>query len=365
MKGAFMKPPNAKSKTPDDDLTIVIDGPKLLLSFAVLVATLCLFFIIGSIEGRRDRAETSAAAPDASQPQNKTSPEGFHKPECSIPSGFSTVSSLYKHGSDAEPSADQMARIHRLLPQGTRIHDLLRMDASLAFVLHQPQARVARATELTMFKFNREEVISRNLGAFCLIPDFMLLPDGRTIGMWTGGDPWDSLSLGTMLIEKDEIVYPEIEAEWFQAAREVILDEGVPVMVMLDTRFEFFDGICDDCIPVQRSIFELNPQNTWVDATSKHRRLVETWIRDDIDDLQEAKSSKEESMIARAALNIYLDSETAGITRKYKGMVKSALQEIGELHYIDLIDAASRRGCRIIEVMEGPPVSEDERRRLL
>jgi hypothetical protein len=46
-------------------------------------------------------------------------------------------------------------------------------------------------------------------------------------------------------------------------------------------------------------------------------------------------------------------------------MVQSALREIGELHYIDLIEAASRRGCRIIEVVEAPPVSEDERRRLL
>jgi hypothetical protein len=364
-----MEPPNAKSKTPDDDVTIVIDGPKLLLSFAVLVATLCLFFIIGSIEGRRDQAEEISSAPDTLKPQNKPSAEGFLQPECCIPPGFSTVSSLNEHAIDAKPSAEQMAQIHRLLPQGTRIHDLLRMDASLAFVLHQPRARLARATELTMFKFNREEVTSRNLGSFCLIPDFMLLPDGRAIGIWYenagGGNSWDSLSLGTMLIEKTEVVYPEIEADWFQVALEIMLDEGVPVMVMLDKRFEFFEGGCDACGPIQRSIFELNLQNTWVDATLKHRPLVETWIREDIDDLREAKSSKDESMIVRAALNIYLDSETAGITRKYKGMVQSALREIGELHYIDLIDTASRRGCRIIEVVEGPPVSEDERRRLL
>lgn len=57
--------------------------------------------------------------------------------------------------------------------------------------------------------------------------------------------------------------------------------------------------------------------------------------------------------------------EAAGSTRQYAGMVKGALREIGELHYIDLIDAASRQGCRIIEIAEDLPVSEDDWRRLI
>jgi hypothetical protein len=343
---------------PASDTIIVIDNRRLLLACAFLILTCGFFFAIGFYRGRRSHTNDNVPSSGTPHSRDKSAPDEFLEPECNIPFDLRTVSDPGSDHDDVQPTAGQMAQIYRLLPKETRIHDTLRIDAvpSLAFVLHQPQPHTSRATELTMFRFKKEGVDSENLGSFCFIPEFLLPPDGRAIGAWsenpTGGNAWSCSSLRTILIEKGEISYPDIESETWQAAKDLILDEDVPALIVLDTRFEFFEGLCHACSPIKRTIFELNRHGSWVDATSRHRRLVEKWIQEDIESLQEAVADKDEGEIGRAAMNIYLDAESAGSASRYRGTVKRALREIGWLHFIDLIEAANRRKCRIADVVE-------------
>jgi hypothetical protein len=363
MKGSLGASPG--SGTPDsgtsaeaslDDVTIVLDNRRLLIACSVLILICGVFFAVGFIAGRTDRRVDRGPTTSAPPAKIMTSPEGFLDPECHTPWNFSGVSDLEKHGDDVQPTAGQMAQIRRLLPRETRIHDMLRVDAvpPLAFVLHQPQPRTSRATELTMFRFKSGGMESEGLGSYCFIPDFLITPDGRAIGAWAenplGGNAWGCSSLKTMLVAKDDVLFPEIESETWQVAKDLILDEGVPVLLLLDTRFEFFSGLCHACSPIKTAIFELNRRGVWTDATARHRRLIREWIQEDIEVLQEAQAGKDETEIVTAALNLYLDAESAGCVPRYLSMVKRALNEIGWSHFAEMVDEAARRRCPLAKL---------------
>ena len=324
--------------------------------FAVTVTVFGLFFSLGYMRGRRDRSEAKAAPPAAAPSKDGRSIEGFLDPECNAPFGPDTFIGTEEREKSVQPTEEQMLQIRRLLPKDTRIHDSLRVDADppLAFVLHQPQPRTSRVIELTMFRFKKQKVESEDWGSYCFIPDFLTTPDGQAIGGWMenpyGGNAWGGSSLRTLLIKKDEIVHPEIESEPWQVAKYLDMDKDVPVLITLDTRFEFFGGLCHACSPIHRNIFELNRRGVWVDATARHRRLVETWIQEDVESLQEAMAGQDKTEVGTAALNLYLNAETAGCAARYRNTVKGALDSIGWRHFTDMIDEAARRRCLLIDL---------------
>lgn len=66
-----------------------------------------------------------------------------------------------------------MAAIHRLLPDGARILDTLRLDAvpPLAFVLHERSPRDPDSVELTMFRFTAGRAEREDPGPFVRLID--------------------------------------------------------------------------------------------------------------------------------------------------------------------------------------------------
>ena len=335
-------------------ITISFDKRKILALFVSLVLILGLLFYFGFLEGRRrsrdGRNQTAVSSPVVKVPQKE-----FLDPECHIPFNPYGFSFLEVEAADAAPTQDQMIHIRRLLPQDTRIHDISRVDADppLAFVLHQPKPGNSGATELTVFKFKGNRVEREDLGSFCFIPDFLVDHDGRAFAGWsenlTGGNAWECSSLNTMVIEKGEVSYPETDLAAFQVAKDLILDQGKAVLITWDTRFEFWGGLCHACSPIKQAIFELNRNGVWTEATSRHRQLVEERIKRNIRTLHEAKARGRENEIGTAALNLYLDAESANQVARYRDTVKTALKDIGWVSFIRKIDQAAARRCNLAE----------------
>jgi len=124
------------------------------------------------------------------------------------------------------------------------------------------------------------------------------------------------------------------------------------VLITLDTRLEFWGGLCHGCSPVRQSIFELGRSGVWVEEASRHRKLVEAWIREDIEMLREAQAAGRDGGVGNAALNLYLDAESAGQAARYRDTVKRALGEIGWKRIIEMLDRAERLKCRLVDVKE-------------
>jgi hypothetical protein len=135
------------------------------------------------------------------------------------------------------------------------------------------------------------------------------------------------------------------------------------VLITLDTRFEFWEGLDHADSPIHQEIFELNRNGDWAEATSRHRGLVEEWIQDDLKTLQQARAGKHENNIGAAALNLYLDAESSGQVARYRKMVKALLKEIGWDQFIEIIDKANHRKCRLIDVTD--PARNDSEADLL
>jgi hypothetical protein len=330
----------------------VLNNKRLLALFAVLILILGTFFIFGYQLGRSSAVNKGATPADTRKE--------FLDPECHIPLD---ASSRYLAGdllNDSEdhpkPTEAQMTQIRPLLPKETRIFSLARVDVEppIVFVLHQPQPRTSRYTQLTLFRFIKGGIDSEDLGSYCFIPNFLIDQKGRAFAGWAeniyGGNSWDSSVLKTIVLEKGEVSFPESEAESYQVAKELILDQGMAVLIALDTRYEFWEGFDHADSPIQQSIFELSRDGVWIEATSRHRHLVEEWIQDDLKILQEAKTSKDKEDIRSAALNLYLNAENAGQAGRYRKMVKQALKESGWDYINALIDQAARRKCRLIEI---------------
>jgi hypothetical protein len=339
---------------------IVLDNKRLLALFAGLILICGSFFIFGFITGRRAFVKNSAPPAASPSAKKKAAPKEFLDPKCHIPF-CPNCNDLEFFLLDVEegrpkPTQEQMAQIRLLLPKDTRIHDTARLDVDppLAFVLHQPQPRTSSDSELTLFRFTKDGAESEDLGSYCFIPDFLIDRKGRAIASWsenpTGGNAWSCSSLDTMIIEKGEVSRPEIKLNNDQVAKFLILDRGVAVLIIWDTRFEYFEGLCRACSPIQQSIFALNRRGVWTDATSRHRCLVKEWIQDDIKNLQEAQAGNDKDEIGRLALNLYLNAENAGLVPQYRNIVKRALRKIGWSQFIDMIDQAARRKCRLVDL---------------
>jgi hypothetical protein len=282
---------------------------------------------------------------------------GYLVPECDTPIGFDLVTGLDIDKDHPKPTQKQMTEIHRHLPKGTLIHDLCRVDAKppLVFVLHQPNPRTSRSVELTVFKFWKKRTGHEDLGAWCSIPGFLVTPDGRAIGYWqvnpSMANGVENHTLATMVIENGKISYPHTRLNECQVAIDLMLDRSVPVLIVYDTRFVEYENLTRAESPSQCAIFELNKHGEWMDATLRHRRLIEEWIRDGLKELQEAKAAHDTSNIIRTALNVYLDAETAGETSRYLPLVKKTLKQTGQGDYFyGLIDKARKRRCKLADL---------------
>jgi hypothetical protein len=244
--------------------------------------------------------------------------------------------------------------------------DTLRVDAvpPLAFVLHLPRQCDPGSPELTMFRFTHERIQTENLGPFCFIPDFVTGSDGLAVGAWsenpTGGNAWSCSSLATMVVDRGEVSYPDIESDGIYVAKDLIVDQGVPVLIVWDKRFEYFEGLRRACSPIQMAVFELGAHGSWSDATSRHRALVNRWIRDELENLAEATKKGNADEVGRAALSVYLHAETVGYASRYRQLVTRALTSIRWTHFVELIDEASRQKCRIIDLVSSGAASQGE-----
>ena len=341
--------PDRLAAAPCGATRIAVEGRTLGVLFAASVGVCLLLFVAGFMVGRGMPAKHRATVGGGPPVPPSASRQSFVDPKCgTLPE--------YVHDGP-RPTDAQMAHIHRLLPGGTRILDTLRVDASprLAFVLHLPRPHDPGATELTMFRFTSGKAEREDLGSYCFIPDVVIGADGRAFAAWsenpTGGNAWSCSSLTTMVIDKREVCYPEIESDGIYVAKDLIVDRGVPVLIVWDTRFEYFEGLCRACSPIQMAVFELGAHGAWADATSRHRALVKQWIQDEIENLAEAMSKGDPTEIGRAALSVYLHAETAGCASQYRKLVTRALTSIKGEHFVELIEEATRRKCRLMSLV--------------
>ena len=121
-------------------------------------------------------------------------------------------------------------------------------------------------------------------------------------------------------------------------------------------------GLCRACSPQQISLYELDRNGTWVNATRKHRQLLEKWAEVDILSLEAARQRGDHSEAVRLALTVYLAAESGGFERRYRAVANRALRENGRPDLAALIDEAARRGVRLVDLEpESPDVSKHNR----